>query len=283
MKRFVGTLSLLAAGAALFSIAGCPTQQTGGNTNVIPSSLSDLTSGELAAIATLIDSPGALGLGTNVLSNGPSNDEALQTSLNAGDSFGTCPVVSFTATQGDALTLGLSIDFGTGCTPTGSTAVCSGEAAGTYTLVSNTIDASFANLGCDGNTLTGDAVVTASVDSSGVELNGSWTLGFNHDNVENTTGGYGTSIYDAQNARTSIPTFIGTLTEGAETYSATLSDVELSYDTYGNFIPYAGEGTVSNADLRSITVRFNENSPSTGDVEISVDGSPFFDANLNNL
>ena len=59
-----------------------------------------------------------------------------------------------------------------------------------------------------------------------------------------------------------------------------MSNVKMSYATYGVGIPFSGETTVSGDGIRTMIVRFNENSPSTGVVEVSIDGSPFVEVPL---
>ena len=45
-------------------------------------------------------------------------------------------------------------------------------------------------------------------------------------------------------------------------------------------MPSAGEVTLSGSDIRTIVIRFNEDTPTTGEVEISIDGSPFVSLNV---
>ena len=65
--------------------------------------------------------------------------------------------------------------------------------------------------------------------------------------------------------------------------NTTMTGIMASWPTYESYIPYAGTMTLTGTDIRSYTVRFSTDSPTTGVVEVSINGSPYFEVDLDEL
>ncbi len=198
---------------------------------------------------------------------------------------GTCPVVTRTAGEGVTL-LSVTVDFGSGCTtdyPTTYQYSCSGSATGSYDVLSHTVSLTFAPLACGQSSLAGAATVSASFDALAgrAVLEGEWNLDWTYQSDVTHTEGNGTCWYTLSTLTTEIPQFTGSITAaGEELWQCTIADVALSYVTYASYIPYSGTITLDGESIRLIVVRFNENSPIDGNIEVSIDGAPFFTVNL---
>jgi len=79
------------------------------------------------------------------------------------------------------------------------------------------------------------------------------------------------------------PDFTGNVTTEDGTWNASAEGLVVSLVQNESLIPTGGIVTILNDDTRTIIVRFNENSPTTGEVEISINGSDFFAVNLEEL
>jgi hypothetical protein len=92
--------------------------------------------------------------------------------------------------------------------------------------------------------------------------------------------GNGTVSYHPAATAATVSSFTGTISAADESWTAAMSDLLVSFRTGDGLIPSAGEITVTGEDIRSITIRFDPDSPTTGIVRISLDGGPFFKATL---
>lgn len=283
--RFRAFLTASAICGGLAFLAGCPSTNLGstgdtgtdGDTSGIDS-LSDLTVEEQQAIAAALSSAGRLNETTNMLQSTAGGADSGQSALGEQPiSFGECPKVTLSGTdQGSQL----EIDFMEGCTFENLGATCSGALTGTLNASSSMIDASFDGLTCNDRSLDGEVAVAIDAADGVVTLEGDWNLLF-EDGQSIQTNGEGTTIYDSNTQETQIPTFTGSLVVDVDSYGATFDDLQISYAAFGNFVPFAGEATL--VGERTLVVQFNEDSPVNQTVDISVDGSPFFTIDLNDL
>ncbi|MEP0846299.1 MAG: hypothetical protein HRF50_05690 [Phycisphaerae bacterium] len=204
----------------------------------------------------------------------------------AGLSFtvGTCPVVEFEQSSGNLAIVTVSADFGEGCNPAGAAEyTCSGSASGTLNVSTNTFSMTFNALLCNGRALAGTVDAGYSADQGLVQFDGDWELTYTEASRQTATQGAGQALYSDAQRETTVPAFEGTVQESAESYALTMSDVTLSYQNNPVLIPYAGEITVSGSSIRALTIHFDADSPTTGYVEVSIDGSPYFEVHISQL
>jgi len=197
-------------------------------------------------------------------------------------SFGTCPVITTAIGTG---AVDLSIDFGASpCVPAVFPDLsCSGSATGSFSASSSSIAVAFNSIGCNGKSLTGQADVTFNLSQTGVVLSGSFDLGWLNGGESITTTGAGQFHYDRTGKSTTITSFNGSVTNPEGTYTAVCTDLVVSYQNNANLVPSAGTIDLSGPNVRSLTIRFNADSPSTGEVEMSIAGGVFFTVNLSEL
>lgn len=197
---------------------------------------------------------------------------------------GTCPIVEFEQSGGNPANVTVTADFGDGCNPAGAAEfTCSGSTTGTLNVSTSTFSMTFDALLCNGRALAGTVDAGYSADQGVVQIDGDWDLTYTEASRQTATQGAGQALYSDAQRETTVPAFEGTLQESAESYALTMSDVALSYQNNAILIPYAGEIAVSGSSIRSLTVRFDADSPTTGYVEVSIDGSPFFDVHISQL
>lgn len=200
--------------------------------------------------------------------------------------FGSCPVVTLAANPAgeEDLALTLTVDFGTGCVPPGLTGyTCSGSATGSFSSTSKHIGVAFHQITCNSRSLAGSADVNYTIGATGVNLDGSFNLTWTAEGEATTVAGQGIVGYDNSAKASTIATFNGSISGAGGTYTVSFADVVVSYQNNANLIPSAGVITLSGAGLRTLTIRFDANSPSTGQVEVSIAGGPFFSVDLNAL
>lgn len=246
-----------------------------------PDGLADL---EKAVIGAARLAAGAFGQAVGTSRHAAGEQEAAAEVQPGELTVGTCPEVTTSATLGDA-GLDVSIDFQDGCTlPIGGDYTCSGSASGQIDLLGRTLVLEFDGISCsDQTTLSGSVNLGYSLSGGSVDLQGQWDLTYTDDGEQIVTTGTGVAHYDTNTLATEIAEFQGSLTEGDDQWQMSVSDVAISYAAQQSYLPYAGTVTLSGPAIRQLTIRFNENSPSTGDVEISVAGGPFFTVNLYEL
>ena len=92
--------------------------------------------------------------------------------------------------------------------------------------------------------------------------------------------GSGTASYLVTETTVLISTFSGTVTYGNVEYTITVAGVEISYIMNAALIPSAGTITIASGGSNEVSITFNETSPVTGDVSVSINGSPSITINL---
>ena len=196
---------------------------------------------------------------------------------------GTCPQVTTTVTNLVTLTFDASIDFGESCTPVGTEDLtCSGSASGSFSQAAKSINMTFNDISCTDETLGGSVDLTYGVSLTAVTLTGDWDVTWTTGDEVFTVDGTGTCGYDLSGSVTSVSSYDGTSSGPDGSWATTMTDILISY-TKGSYIPYSGTMTVSGSDIRTMTVRFNEDSPTTGKVEVKVGPSPFVTVDLHVL
>ncbi len=296
----IGSLHLgLACILSLALISGCSSTSgtsTGSGSNTSPqdsvdpdnpddTGADDLTDLEQTAIVVAGNAPGATALAIDVVQNSTgdlsTDDEEPRAAgaLLAGATVGTCPEV---ATEGSVRDQGLrlTVDFGEEpCTALAVdeefTLVCSGSAGGTFATLNQSVSLEFNSIRCNEQELDGTVDLSYELLSPGVLLQGDWDLTW-YPGVEAIgTVGNGTASYVPVTGGccdvTSIATFDGNVTNDGLEWSIAMADVLVSLEQYFSFIPYSGSITVDGPDIRAITITFNENSPATGEVSISIE------------
>ncbi len=280
MHSLLKTLGCIGAAAALsLLLLGCPadtTNDTGNTGGTGSTDTSDtLNETQTEALTAALDSVESLttSVGTT---QGATQGEDSQASLSTTN---TCPAVSFQAATAAVVDASLTLDFGDGCNALGSDDYfCSGQASGEF---SSTLAVEFTALSCNNNSLDGTVDFSFDRDGDDVNFSGGWDLVATQGDATLRTEGEGDATYVAEDAATTINVFTGSIrTHDGETYGFDLATIATSYATYGNFIPFDGELTLSGATIESFTVRFDANSPTTGDVQVSVNGGDFVDYNL---
>ncbi len=270
-------------------------------------STENLTGLEEKAVVTACNAPAALAQATDVaedatgdLADGRSSES--QQSLPTEVTFGTCPEVtksgSLTASLADGLDLAegevaLTVDFGEQpCTALvveeeDFTLACSGSATGTFSLTEETIGLVFDSISCNEQALDGTVDLSYDLYYPGVALDGAWDLTWYPGNEAIGTEGNGKGAYEPAVSGccdvTSIEEFTGNITYEGYEWSTSIQDLLISLEEYCSFIPYGGSITLDGPDIRTITITFTENSPTTGEVAISIDGSQSFTVSLYEL
>ena len=190
-----------------------------------------------------------------------------------------CPTITIDV---NGLTESVTLDFGTGCTPTCfPETTCSGNAGGTLTISQQGLSLSleFNDLVVGDKTMAGTLDASITSPDSGVTLSGDWDLAWSHGDEQVTTSGEGDcEITVVGTYGASIPVFMGTATNANGTYTVTVvEEVKISYHEYGNFIPDDGIITVECPALgtRKLWLRFGETSPTDLEVEVSFDGTDY--------
>lgn len=194
-------------------------------------------------------------------------------------SFGTCPVVTTTVGQG---AVDLSINFGTTpCVPAVfPDLTCTGSAVGTFNAGASTIAITLNAIGCNGKSLNGAAAVNFSLSQAGVGLEGTFDLMWLADGIMVSTNGAGQFQYNHTAQTTTVPSFSGTLTCVDGTYSTVCTGLVVSYQNNANLIPSAGTIELFGEGIRSLVITFNENSPITGLVQITINGRETVEVNI---
>lgn len=289
MKLTLGVcMASLLCISLLLPTGGCPQESaTDAGTDT-----ASLTSTEEDAAEAAAQASQSLAEALNV-SKAASEDDEDQASFDVPEipsgslstTFGTCPEVELEAASDGLLTFDLTIDFGTtGCTPYGyDDYTCTGSASGSFDQQEQNIDLTFESISCNDETLTGTVDATYDIDGQAFSLDGDWDLTYVNDTGTAATEGDGDCSYNASTYVTTITSFDGTVTDTVYTWNAIMTGINVSFVTYGNYIPYSGSMTLSGTTIRTMTVRFDEDSPTTGIVEVSINGAPYFEVDIYNL
>jgi len=286
MKRFCHLLSVLSIPLlAVTLLGGCPQAPvpTSGPTDA--ARVTDLTAGETASVAAAVRAAESLSqtAGTALAIARADEFPLGQAKAFAAKpmTFGSCPAVTLTMGEQDPLVYDLTLDFGTGCAPFASSDyTCSGTAAGLLNPDTKRVTLQFADLTCNDKTLAGSVGVTYERTDGGIGLTGTWNVSYTDGTGSLGVTGNGTLSYDPAATATTVSSFAGTISAAGQTWTAAMSDVLVSFRTDGSLIPSAGEITLTGESIRSITIRFDPASPTTGIVRVSLNDGPFFKATL---
>lgn len=276
------TIVLLALTAAIW-MGGCPSGTSGTTTD--PNTLTDAEKNAATTAARAVESLAQATGTAQSTTNDPNDQSAFTIPTGVTErTFGNCPEVAFTLSNDDLLTFNLTIDFGTGCTPVYLPEyACAGAASGTFDQRNQNIQMTFNTITCGVATLTGDVNLDYERDASKVALDGAWDLTYVDSVGTVVTDGNGNCEYDRTAYITTIPSFTGTITAESKVWSATCTGIVTSFYNNSVFMPYAGQVTLTGPDIRDITIKFDEDSPTTGVVQVSVGGGPFFAVGLYSL
>lgn len=286
MTRTFGTRALCAIGVglALLALAGCPS----GTTTITGTSsdITTLTSTEEQAIEAALNAMGSLAGASGAVqgvSAGDTLDSGQTQPSETSITFGQCPEISISMDNPSGLTLNLSIDFGDGCTPTGSSVTCAGSAQGTVDQSAQELAVVFDDFRCEDNDLAGSVDVAWTRGTTNVSLDGSWVLDFTDNDYSVFTSGTGQVSFNSSTLATTVSTFVGTIQDDTGSWGLSANSIVTTYAANGNLIPSDGDVTLSGTDIHTVTVFFNSDSPSTGIVQVSVNDGPTFDVNINEL
>ncbi|MFN0135630.1 MAG: hypothetical protein ACKVS9_05860 [Phycisphaerae bacterium] len=282
-------VSILSSAAVALNIAGCPQTSLTDTIDDVVTGITDLTTTEVDSLQAAIFAAQSLnisGAPTFAGAAAATGDTALDINTDTGTiTVGECPEATFSSGETTG-TFAMSLDFGDGCNNVDdeNAPTCVGTVTGSATPAQNTIDATFEDFNCDDYGVDGTVSVEYALSTGISVLNGEWDVTINAagDQVY-TTDGNGEVQIDAVDRSVVIPTFAATVGDGTSEWNMSFAELGIDYATYGNFVPYAGWIQIFSDTTRDVTVRFNESSPSTGVVEISVEGSEFFEVDLNDL
>jgi len=284
-------LGLLAI-ATVALVGGCPTTPNTDGTDTDTSQLSaaeaDAVIASLSSAETFVSTTAAATSTTNIEDvdqQAQSSATVPVTTNSDGDVvFGNCPQVTINADSSTATSSTIGVDFGDGCNPAGNASfACAGTAMGTISVLTRSLSLSFDDFTCGMATISGEVDLDYERGTDTVQLSGSWDLRYTAEGTDVTTDGAGTVSYSPEDDAATVNTFTGTITDGTTDYAATLTNVQVSYTTNQNFIPFAGEAGLSGDDIRTLNVRFNSETPTTHVVEISINGSEFFEVDLDEI
>jgi len=281
MKRFRHVLSVLSIPLLVVTLlGGCPQAPVPTSGPADAARVTDLTAGETAAVAAAARAAESLSQTAGTAQAIARADELPLRQAKAFAAkpmtFGSCPAVTLTMGEQDPLVYDLTLDFGTGCAPfANSDYTCSGTATGSLDPDAKRVTLQFADLTCNEKTLTGSVGVTYERTDTGIGLAGSWNVSYTDGAGSLGVAGNGTVSYDPAATATTVSSFAGTISAAGESWTAAMSDVLVSFRTGGSLIPSAGEITLTGENIRSITIRFDPASPTTGIVRVSLDSGPF--------
>jgi hypothetical protein len=249
-----------------------------------PDPAGDLAATERLAIRAAAWSAGGFTQASGIGQNAAIVQEPAGAAQPGSLTFGTCPQVTTTATLGSSL-LDISIEFGTGCAiPVAPDYTCSGSASGQLEPSTGTLDLSLDAISCSGDTgLTGNVSLTYALSPTALNFTGEWDLTYTTEGQSIVLYGQGATSYSIPDSITTVSSFDGLLATDGNDWNLTLDSILVSYANKRSYLPYGGTMTASGRTIRQLVVQFNENSPSTGEVQVSVDGSAFFTVNLYEL
>lgn len=250
----------------------------------VADSPSDLTVAERAAITAAANASSSVAQSVSTLQKGVNASTPAAKSTTAAQSTEQCPALELGLVIQGGLALELTLDYGDGCSPDDADSqFCSGSATGTFSQQSQEIGLSFDDLTCNDQTLAGDANLTWSFENNVVTLDGDWDVSVTADGDTLSYAGQGNAEYSRPLEAATINSFDGTLSNTLYTFNGIMGNIFVSFLDNPALLPSSGEATVSGTVIRTVTVRFNVDTPETHEVDVSVDGSPFFTVNLDNL
>lgn len=249
------------------------------------SSQPTLTEDERSALESSLASARSLSQGIAVV-QAPATDDA--SGLVAGSvTVGTCPAITteLAPDSEEGVAASLTIDFGaTPCEPSVLPGLfCSGSAEGTFNSVQRSIVVTYDSLTCGDDSLNGTTEITYLPTLVGFNLVGSFDLNWTNSSGSVATDGQGNYAYNRSTKTSSIGSFSGSITDASGEYTAMFTDVVISYPNNANLIPSGGVITLTGPDIRKLTVRFDADSPTTGEVDVSVSDGAFHTVDLDSL
>lgn len=278
--------------AALTLLAGCPGQADLNPVTPTPPADADTSNGNVG-IAGQGESP------TDVESLTPAEIDALRSVLQAtaqltqavilaqalatGGEASPCPAITATNSTVNA-------SFGAGCTVTTAPEfVCSGNLLATRTNdfagppQRSQLSLTFQNAACQPSSpLTGEANILFNGGSL-IDLNGFWNLSYTQAGTTVNLAGNGDLQYDVTRRFVNLLSFNGQLNAGGTVRSLVLLGLVLSRTAQTPTIPQTGTATVAGQGIRTLTLIFDANSPTTSQILISVDNGAPFAVDINNL
>jgi hypothetical protein len=262
-------LALTAVGVTMLA-GGCP-QQTAGLGGSLAGTT--LTSSDQDAIAAAVAAFESATNTVNTTQNVAQEEE--QTALDTG-----CPTVEFSASNTGGLNLAVSVDFGDSCTPSTGFDTCGGTASGTLSALTQTLTLNFESLNCDSKSLNGVVEFGFATTESSVSVTGDWDIAYTEG--ESTVGldATGEATFDFTQLSTTFVSLTGVIDDNGDQYACEASNVVTSYFNNDNFIPESGEIALSGNGIKNMTVIFDADSPSTGTVQVSINGGEPFTYNL---
>jgi hypothetical protein len=196
-----------------------------------------------------------------------------------------CPVLTLSPAEGTDV-FNVSLDFGQGCPlPDQESPVCSGSTSGQIDLPANRLILTFVAFSCtDAPTVNGNVDLIYSQVDSLINFNGNWDLSFTTvDGDQRRITGPGDVTFDPSTQTATINQFEGQLTLNSEVWNVTMQSVQVSLADNPSLLPSAGTIQLDGGFLRQFTIQFNEDSPSTGVVEVSILGLFFFPVDIDEL
>jgi hypothetical protein len=195
-----------------------------------------------------------------------------------------CPNTTFSAALGSGVSV--EVDFGSGCNAFLSEDLyCAGSAAGAVSAGDRSLELTLDGLTCDDDALTGAVDASFEVATSSVTLEGSFELSSTdaEDGTSLSVDGVGSVAFDRQEKVTTITTFEGSALADGVSYAVGVDGVTFSLLQNQSLTPYAGTVGVTGSDIRDLTVRFLEDSPATGEIEVAIGNGPYFTVSLDDL
>jgi len=257
--------------------------QVGCGVNGLTNSADQLTTEQINAILASLDATQGISDSAEAVSPGvASEDEQNGKTANADllVNFGTCPEVTFETDDQGNDPPSLTVDFGNGCAPNAmeGTTECSGSATGTITFFPRVITLAFSDFGCGQRNTDGDVELNWTRTNDTVTVDGTWDLTVTpNDGIASSTEGSGTATYDNSTRSTTITTYNGMLMRAGNSWTTELEDIEVSYQNNENLIPFAGTATITGTRVGTIVATFDENSPTTRVIMLSINGGPAFE------
>jgi hypothetical protein len=197
--------------------------------------------------------------------------------------FGVCPEITLSVAS--LYEFEVLVDFDPGCEPVEVEGyACSGNASGTINRTAGTFDLTFNDLRCNGSSIGGSADLTYSRGPDQVTLSGSWNLAAARDDAATFfTSGLGACAYHLDTQVLTVSSFTGTVSYGNSEYACTMENITIAYAENLSLVPSSGTITLSTDGVGTVTIVVNENSPTTGEVQVSINGSPYVTVDLDEL
>lgn len=261
---------------------------TNSNDNMAPDD--DIPPGELTAdqgvaVDAVVNAMGAMAQATGASEGATaSGDDSANQLVPGGVTVGVCPEVTASRTGDTAAEFDVTISFGDGCEAFGATDfVCSGSAAGAFDTVRKSISLNFDELSCQDITVNG--TVSASYEASQVEfaITGQWDLTRTNGDGSLAVVGVGTAVYSRVESTARVATFGASVTTGDDSWRISVTDVAMSAAQFGNLIPFSGTIDLTGDTIPSMMLRFDTDSPTTGVIQVSIAGGPYFTVDIDNL